>query len=129
MPNGQDLRTLIDAFEAFFGFGDGFDGGNPKFLSARSVKGNANALPAVFHTEQGAGKRAAEAEILRTLGRFEKPVGFGRGKQIDDRLDADGDGFCESVLQFQADFAEPIAVGIESIINLLAPSESDRFFE
>ena len=36
---------------------------------------------------------------------------------------------CEIGLKLKHALAKPIAVGIESIINLLAPSESDRFFE
>jgi 4-alpha-glucanotransferase len=36
---------------------------------------------------------------------------------------------CEIGLKLKHPLAEPIHVGIESIINLLAPSEPDRFFE
>ncbi|HYL63184.1 MAG TPA: alpha-amylase/4-alpha-glucanotransferase domain-containing protein [Candidatus Methylomirabilis sp.] len=36
---------------------------------------------------------------------------------------------CEVGLKFSQILAKPIAVGIESIINFLAPSEPDRFFE
>ncbi len=36
---------------------------------------------------------------------------------------------CEIGLKLKESLAKPIAVGIESVINLLAPSEPDRFFE
>ena len=36
---------------------------------------------------------------------------------------------CEIILRFKEPLAKPFAVGIESIVNLLAPAESDRFFE
>jgi hypothetical protein len=36
---------------------------------------------------------------------------------------------CEIGLKLKNSLAKPIAVGIESIINLLAPAEPDRFFE
>jgi 4-alpha-glucanotransferase len=36
---------------------------------------------------------------------------------------------CEIGLRLKHSLAKPIAVGIESVINLLAPAEADRFFE
>jgi 4-alpha-glucanotransferase len=36
---------------------------------------------------------------------------------------------CEIILRFKEFPAKPFAVGIESIVNLLAPAEPDRFFE
>jgi alpha-amylase len=36
---------------------------------------------------------------------------------------------CEIGLKFKQPLAKPVAVGIEAIINLLAPAEPDRFFE
>ncbi|HKW57919.1 MAG TPA: alpha-amylase/4-alpha-glucanotransferase domain-containing protein [Candidatus Acidoferrum sp.] len=36
---------------------------------------------------------------------------------------------CEIGLKLSAALAKPIAVGIESVVNFLAPSEPDRFFE
>jgi hypothetical protein len=36
---------------------------------------------------------------------------------------------CEIILRFKEPPAKPFAVGIESIVNLLAPAEPDRFFE
>ncbi len=36
---------------------------------------------------------------------------------------------CEIGLKLKQSLAKPIAIGIESVINLLAPAESDRFFE
>ena len=36
---------------------------------------------------------------------------------------------CEIGLKLKQSLAKPIAVGIESVINLLAPAEPDRFFE
>jgi alpha-amylase len=36
---------------------------------------------------------------------------------------------CEITLKFKEVLEKPLAVGIESVINLLAPTEPDRFFE
>jgi len=36
---------------------------------------------------------------------------------------------CEIGLKLKQSLAKPLAVGIESVINLLAPAEADRFFE
>jgi hypothetical protein len=36
---------------------------------------------------------------------------------------------CEMTLKFKETLEQPVAVGIESVINLLAPTEPDRFFE
>jgi hypothetical protein len=36
---------------------------------------------------------------------------------------------CEIVLKFKQPLSKPVAIGIESVINLLAPAEPDRFFE
>ncbi len=36
---------------------------------------------------------------------------------------------CEIILKFKELLAKPLAVGIESVVNLLAPAEPDRFFE
>ncbi len=95
-PEGKDLGALVDALEAFFGFGDGFDGGDPEFFDERGVKGHTDALPAVFHAQDGAGERAAEAKILLPGGRFEEAVGLRGGEEIDYRFDAYRDRFFES---------------------------------
>jgi len=55
-PDGEDLGALVDALEAFFGFGDGFDGGDPELFGCGSVKGDAHALPAIFHAQDRAGQ-------------------------------------------------------------------------
>ena len=109
MPNGEDLRALIDALEPLFRFGNGFNGSDPEFFCAGGVKSDANALPAVFHAEHGAGKCAAETEILTTFGRFKKTVGLGGSEEVDDGLDADGDGLGKRLLQLQADLAGDFA--------------------
>src|SRR5260370_35075707 len=36
---------------------------------------------------------------------------------------------CEVVVKLEEPLEKPIALGIESIVNLLAPAEPDRFFE
>ncbi len=36
---------------------------------------------------------------------------------------------CEVRMQFKAPLARPVAIGLESVVNLLAPTEPDRFFE
>jgi hypothetical protein len=66
-PDGENLGTLVDAFEAFFGLGDGFNGSDPELIGSGSVQRETNALPAVFHAQHRAGERAAEAQILRAI--------------------------------------------------------------
>jgi len=61
-PDGKDLGALVDAFETFFGFGDGLDGRNVEALGVGSREGNAHLLPAIFNAEDRAGKLAAEAQ-------------------------------------------------------------------
>jgi len=108
-PDGQNLRALVDAFETFFGFGDGFDWGDPELLGARSVQGYANALPAIFHAERGTWDAAAEAQILRTGRRLEKTVGLGGRQKIEHGLDAHGEGPVEGGGQRNFDFASDLA--------------------
>jgi hypothetical protein len=38
------LGALVDALEAFLGFGDCFDGGDPEFFDERGVQGEADAF-------------------------------------------------------------------------------------
>ena len=82
---------------------------DPKFLSARRVNRDADALPAVFHAKQRSGQNAAEAQILPTLRRFKKTVRLGRSEEIDDRFDANGDGLRERLFQVQANLAGDFA--------------------
>ncbi len=44
-PESEDLRALVDALETFLGFGDRFDGGDPKLFDERGVQRDADALP------------------------------------------------------------------------------------
>ena len=37
MPDGEDLRTLVNALETFLGFGDRLDGRDPEFFDKRRV--------------------------------------------------------------------------------------------
>ena len=89
---GENLGALVDPFETFLGFGDRFNRSDPKFLCAGRMKGDAHALPAIFHAKHRAGQDAAETQILLPLRSVEKTVGLGRSKEIDDRFDAHGDG-------------------------------------
>ena len=109
MPDGENLGTLVDTLETFLGFGNRFNRSYPEFLCAGRVKRDADALPAVFHAKQRGGQNAAEAKVLRPLGRFEKTVGLGGGEKIDDGFDADGYGRFEGVLEFQPNFAADLA--------------------
>lgn len=100
MPNGENLRALINALEAFLGFRNCFDGSDPEFSRTRGVKSDTHALPAVLHAKQRTGQYAAEAKTLAAFGSFEKTVCFGRGEKIEDGFDADGNGLCERTLEF-----------------------------
>jgi len=89
-PDGENLGALVDALETFFGFGDGFNGGNPEVFGARSVESHADALPTVFDPERRTGDGAAEAQILRAGRSLEETVGLGGRKKVKDGLDAHG---------------------------------------
>src|SRR6266700_502480 len=115
-PEGENLRALVDAFETFLGFGDRFDRRNPKIFDEGRMQRDADALPAVFHAQDGAGHGTTEAKIFLAEGRFKKAVGLGGGKEIDDRFDADAHGLFEKFLKLQSDFAghfEAVAGGAE----------------
>src|SRR5499427_5614249 len=62
-PNGENLRPLVNALETFFGFGDGFDRCDPELFGQRRVQSHANALPAVFHAQDGRGQSAASSKL------------------------------------------------------------------
>src|SRR6267143_4080541 len=104
-PEGKNLRALVDALETSLGFRNRFDRGNPELLGCRCVQSDADALPAVFHAQNRAGQRAAEAKIFLAGGRLEEAVRLRRGEKIDDRFDADSDRLFERFLELQADFA------------------------
>src|SRR6267378_5452432 len=118
-PEGEDLGALIDALEALFGFGDGFDGRDPELLGCWSVQDNADALPAVFHAQDGTGQHAAEAKIVAAGGRFKEAVRLGGRQEIDDGLDANGYGLFEGFVELQSDFAsgfETLGGGAERVL-------------
>src|SRR5260370_5417133 len=94
-PEGENLRALVDAFKTFFGFGNGFDGGDPELLGARGMEGDADALPAVFDTEGRTGQATAEAQILRSRRGLEETVEFARREKIEDGLNAHVQGLVQ----------------------------------
>src|SRR5438552_1846706 len=104
-PDGQNLRTLINALETFLGFRDRFDRRNPELLDERRVQRDADALPAVFHAQDGTGQRTTEAKMVAARRRLKEAVGFGGRKKIDDRFDAHGQRLLESSLDVQSDLA------------------------
>src|SRR5713226_3010486 len=82
------------------------------------MKSDADALPAVFHAEDRSGERPAEAQILAAAGRFKEAIGLGRCEQIDNRLDTQGDGLFERLVQFHnnlADHFTTISNGTEGV--------------
>src|ERR1700704_4487412 len=84
-PEGENLGALVDALEALLGFGDGFDRGDPELLGCRGVQGNADALPAVFHAQDGTGQRATESKIVAAGGSIEEAVGlWGGGRKLEE---------------------------------------------
>src|SRR5438445_13863403 len=86
-PEGENLRALVNAFEPFLGFGNRLDGGNPELFDEGRVQGDADALPAVFHAQDGARHGTTKAKIFLAEGRFKKTVRLCGRKEIDDRLD------------------------------------------
>src|SRR5260370_35845020 len=94
-PEGENLRALVDALEAFFGFGNGFDRGNPELLGARGVERDADALPAVFDAGGGARDGTAEAQILRSRRGREETGEFAGREKIEDGLYAQGQGLLQ----------------------------------
>ena len=108
-PQAQDLRALVDAFEARFGFRNRFYRRDPKFIGTRRVQRGAHALPAVFQAQHRSGERSGVAQILRALRRFEKAiVGAGR-QEVDDRLDAQANRPRERTGNFDSDVATQFA--------------------
>src|SRR5260370_39186952 len=80
------------------------------------MENNADALPAVFHAEDGSGERPAETQILVTGRCFKEAIGLSRCEQINNRLDAQGDGLFERLLQLHnnlADYFTTIGNGTE----------------
>src|SRR5260370_41415452 len=105
VPDGENLRTLIDTLETFLGFGNRFNGRDPELFGRKRVENNADALPAVFHAEDRSGERPAETQILLASRCFEEAVGLSRCEQINNRLDAQGDGLFERLLQLDNNLA------------------------
>ena len=73
-PKRQNLRALVDALKAAFGFRDCFNGRDPEFTRARGMQGDANLLPAVFNAKQRRGQDAGESQVLGTARCFEEAV-------------------------------------------------------
>src|SRR5216684_2196924 len=109
VPDGENLRALIDALETFLGFGDRFNGRDPELFGRKRVENNADALPAVFHAEDGSGKRPAETKILVASRCFKEAIGLSRCEQIHNRLDAQGDGLFERLLQLHNNLVDHFA--------------------
>src|SRR5277367_884576 len=51
MPNAEDLRALVDAFETFLGFRHCFNRSDPEFFCPGRVQSDAHALPSVLHAK------------------------------------------------------------------------------
>src|ERR1700730_339236 len=96
MPDGQDLRALIDALETLFGFRDSCNRGNPELVSARSVESHANALPAILNAERRARDNAAEAQVLWTGRSLKKTIRLCGREEIQYGLDSYGKWAIES---------------------------------
>src|SRR6266853_1515960 len=73
------------------------------------MENNADALPAIFHAEDGSGKSPAETQILVAGRRFKEAIGLSRCEQINNRLDAQGDGLFERLLQLHNNLADHFA--------------------
>ena len=104
-PDCENLGALVDALEAVFGFGDGFDGSDPELFGKGRMQADADALPSVFHFEHGTGQDSAEAQVLRAGGRLEEAIRLGRREEIDDGFDADGQRLSSRLGEAQAEFA------------------------
>src|SRR2546429_3825255 len=80
-------RSTLFPYTTLFrslGFGDGFDGRNPELIGCRGVQDDADALPAVFHAQNRARQRSAEAKIHAAGGRLEETVGLRRGERSEE---------------------------------------------
>src|SRR5580698_6833065 len=84
IPHRQNLRTLIYAFESFFGFGDCLNWRDPEVLCTRGVQRDLHPLPTVFHAQGWAGNTSGEAKILFTVGRLEESISGAGGEKIRD---------------------------------------------
>src|SRR5216684_9155895 len=73
------------------------------------MENNADALPAVFHAESRRGQRPAETKILVASRCFEEAIGLSRCEQVNNRLDAQGHGLFERLLQLHNNLADHFA--------------------
>src|SRR6266568_3198578 len=103
-PDRKDLRPLIDALETLFGFGYGLNGRDPESFGQRRVQRGANALPPVFHAQDGRGERAVEAKIRMAAGSFEEAVRLGGRQKVDDGFNSNGHRFFQKLFEFELDF-------------------------
>src|SRR3984957_13939280 len=89
IPDRQNLRPLVHAFETLFRFRGCFNRRNPEMLRPRRMQRDLQALPTIFQSQRRPRHRSAEAKILFAVGSFEKSVSCVRSQQIGHRLEAD----------------------------------------
>src|SRR5260370_13330083 len=87
VPDGENLRALIDAFETFLGFGNRFNWRDPELFGRKPVESNANALRAIFHPETRRGERPADTQIRVTSRCFNVAIGHSRARTMTIHLD------------------------------------------
>src|SRR5260370_21177001 len=77
VPDGENLRTLIDALETLLGFGNRFNGRDPELLGRQRMNDHADALPTVCHSEDRSGESPAETKILVPSRFLEETISLG----------------------------------------------------
>src|SRR6266700_482999 len=104
-PDREDLRALVDALEAFFGFGNGLNRRDPESFGQRRVQRRANSLPAVFHAQDGRRERAVEAKIRMAAGSFKEAVRLGGRQKVDNGFNSNGHRLFQKLFELELDFA------------------------
>src|SRR5579859_18521 len=87
-PHGKNLRTLIDALEAFLGFGDGFDRRDPVITRVRGLDGYADFLPFIDEAQLRRGRGAEPAQGIPFARHFDITIGRVWREEIDNELEA-----------------------------------------
>ncbi len=74
-PDCQDLRTLVDPLESFFGFGNGVNRSDPEFAGFGCFNDHRNFLPFIGHAERRCGSRGTPAKLVPLPRGFKITVG------------------------------------------------------
>jgi len=100
MPDGEDLGALVDALEAFLGFGNGLDGETQNSSTSGACNETRTRCHPSSMRRMGPGMEPLKRRFCFAEGVSKKRSGLGGREEIDDRFDADGNGFSRTSLNF-----------------------------